>query len=297
MKSSNTRRAGHHQHHHPHTRRRHRFPISAILSWAPRMSSVFNIIRACVYSLVLMWTVICLAIAVHFHGVLLASDLTRFVPFAIFVCVTGLTIILALLAFSIRKQLNPISTRIELGCLGLAGTFWLALGSFLATSSSEAADVECFASESSTVPLNDSSFSTETYHAQYRVLEAFSLFNVILIWGFLLLLLGLALRQHFMGETLVWYCPVTAYPWFNKYSKYSPRLPPPVTVQRGRSKDYGEKDGGHDRRPSRNSPRYDGRGRSEWRTQKVPVKAHTSDRHHYPTHIHDKFARGASPRR
>lgn len=29
------------------------------------------------------------------------------------------------LAFGLWKERNPISTRVELGCLGLAGTLWL----------------------------------------------------------------------------------------------------------------------------------------------------------------------------
>jgi hypothetical protein len=290
------------QHQHSQTRS----PIVTQLSkiFQPRMT-VFNIVRACLYSVVLLWSIICLAVAVHFKRLLLTSDLTRFVPFAIFVCTAGLCIIVLLLGFSIRKKLNPISTRIELGFLGLAGTFWLALGSFLATSDLQNADVECFESATSTVPLDPSSFSTETYHAQYRVLEAFSLFNAILIWGFLLLLLCLAIRQHFQGETLVWYCPVTVYPWFNTYSKHSPKLPSPVTAQRekglSRGRSYDEKEYGYDdyeRRPSRNSPRHGERGRTEWNQQRPPARAHTTDRYkEYPTHIHDKFARGASPRR
>ncbi|KAG8218462.1 hypothetical protein J3R82DRAFT_4091 [Butyriboletus roseoflavus] len=87
----------------------------------------------------------------------------------------------------------------ELGCLGLLGTFWLgasqrhliilcaqldvALGAFLASSNSENADVECFSSVDGSQVVNVAGYilvSTETYQAQYRVLEAFSLFNVIL---------------------------------------------------------------------------------------------------------------------
>jgi hypothetical protein len=74
--------------------------------------------------------------------------------------------------------------------------FIQALGAFLANSESQDADVECFASPSDQTPidggctfrtekrldlLSDSvAVSTGAYHAQYRVLEAFSLFNVIL---------------------------------------------------------------------------------------------------------------------
>jgi len=263
----------------------------------PRMPPLFNIIRACVYLAVVLWSVICLAIAAHFQAVLVISDLTRFVPFAIFVCSAGLVIIILLLAFGFRKQKNPISTRIELGCLGLAGTFWLALGTFLATSASESADVECFSSQSSTVPVDNPSFTTETYHAQYRVLEAFSLFNIILILGFLLLLLFLTLREHFKGETQVWYCPVTVYPWLNSYAKPSAKLPAPVTSRRrGRSRSRGHVEKEDLRRPSQRSHRYDVDrvGRS---AHKAPAKAGRTDRYRSPTQIKDKFARDASPRR
>jgi len=66
--------------------------------------------------------------------------------------------------------MNPISTRIELGCLGLMGTFWIgasswlfcrrlayrriALGAFLASSASETASVECFVSENDLTPID-----------------------------------------------------------------------------------------------------------------------------------------------
>jgi len=133
------------------------------------------------------------------------------------------------LVCSALRDRNPISTRTELGCLGLLGTFWLgasqlrlvllgaqvavALGAFLASSDSENADVECFSSVdgSQVVDVAGCTFlailltpgkyqqsvlvSTETYQAQYRVLEAFSLFNVILgkcliYWFYLLLTLS-----------------------------------------------------------------------------------------------------------
>lgn len=67
--------------------------------------------------------------------------------------------------------MNPVSTRIELGCLGLMGTFWIgafvilaldyrlpqrrvALGGFLASSDSETADVECFVSATDLTPID-----------------------------------------------------------------------------------------------------------------------------------------------
>jgi len=86
--------------------------------------------------------------------------------------------------------------------------------------------------------------NTETYQAQYRVLEAFSLFNVILILGFLLLLLFLAWRYHARGQRTVWTTPVTSFPWFSSQDALNEKegkLPPPVTapVDRSRSKGAG----------------------------------------------------------
>ncbi|KAI0722937.1 hypothetical protein C8Q76DRAFT_721005 [Earliella scabrosa] len=206
-----------------------RRPLLASLLCLPRMPPVFNIVRVCVYVAVLIWTIICLAIAAHFQSILQPSDLTRFVPFAIFVCCASLLIIIALLAFGLWKERNPISTRVELGCLGLAGTLWLALGAFVASSESELADVECFSSsDADAEPIDIPGFNTETYHAQYRVLEAFSFFNMILIFGFLVLLLVLTLRQHRAGKKHVWTEPVTDM-WLARNGRAVGKLPAPVT--------------------------------------------------------------------
>lgn len=133
--------------------------------------------------------------------VLTFTSTARFVPFAIFVCSASLFIIVVLwvnlplirvfskhwlingfsLVFSLfLRERNPISTRIELASLGLAGMFWLGallkfvglysylhfvfevLGVFLATSDSQSADVECFASDTATEPLDDSMASCES---------------------------------------------------------------------------------------------------------------------------------------
>jgi len=210
------------------------------------MPPLFNLIRIGVFVTVLLWTIIVLAIAIHFQGVLLTNDLTRFIPFAIFVSAATIVLLLALLLFGLKKA-NPISTRIELGCLGLDGILWLVLAAFLITSDAEDADVECFtpSSVSNQVPIEMPSFTTEIYQAQYRVLEAFSLFNVILILGFFLFLLFLAWRHHARGDRTVWTTSVTLVSWFNP-SEYSAKdkegkLPPPVTapVDRSRSKGAG----------------------------------------------------------
>jgi len=271
-----------HGHHQQSSRRRRQPSTLARIFCLAGMPSAFNIARAVIYATVLLWTVICLAIAVHLHGLLVTSDLTRFIPFAIFVCSASLIIMLSLLVCTLMRERSPISTRIELGCLGLAGTFWLSLGAFLATSDSENADVECFASATSTSnPINVPGFSTETYRAMYRVLEAFSLFNTILVWGFLFFLLALVLRQHFMGHRSMWYCAATSYPWFEKSKGSKSKLPQPITSRsrsRGRSY-YTEK---------RKADRY-----SVWtpRSHRAPARAHLA------TDKYDKYKRGASPRR
>ncbi|KLO14972.1 hypothetical protein SCHPADRAFT_287525 [Schizopora paradoxa] len=229
-----------------------------------RRPSLFNCIRVAVFLGVILWTVVCLAIAVHFDGILVASDLTHFVPFAIFASVATLLIILVLLISSPFKQRNPVSTRIELGLLGLLGVLWLALSVFLATSESAEADVECFAADSvSTDPTESPTFSTATYHAQYRVLMAFSIFNAILVWGFLLFLLFLAFREHRKGHVEVWREPVPVYPWFGRGEKATKEgLPAPVTAMY-RRKSSRRKDS--TRRPTFNDEKDQGGAKKEKR--------------------------------
>lgn len=272
--------------------------LSRISTIFAGMPSPFNIARGAIYGTVLLWTVICLAIAVHLHGLLAMSDLTRFVPFAIFVCSASLAVMVALLGFTLMKEDSPVTTKIELACLGLIGTFWLSLGAFLVTSPSDDAEVECYSTTDSVTDVVElPGFSTDTYHAQYRVLEAFSLFNTILVWGFLLLLLALALRQHTAGHRSQWNCAVTSYPWFggdNGKGKGSPggkyttrnkgKLPEPVTSRsRSRSRSRG--------RPTEREPRE--RRFSVWGNS----SAQEPSRAHLATDKYDKFKRGASPRR
>ncbi|KAF9221978.1 hypothetical protein BS17DRAFT_709776 [Gyrodon lividus] len=251
------------------------------------MPSKFNIVRASIYGVVLAWTVICLAIAAHFQSLLVITDLTRFVPFAIFVCSASLLILLILLVCSVLRNGNPISTRIELGCLGLLGTFWLALGAFLASSDSENADVECFSSEDGSELVDAAGFSTDTYQAQYRVLEAFSLFNVILLWGFLMFLLGMALKHYYRVNRNVWFISVTSYPWFGPKSGSS-KLPTPVST-RSRSRGRGYTNEKADTELWRNKSRRSDSRYPDWSSHghKVPARAYTVD----------NYKRNASPRR
>ncbi|KAF5389108.1 hypothetical protein D9757_004901 [Collybiopsis confluens] len=193
MRPSDIRRSNSTTSNHPlnHSRRKSRMP------------SLFNSIRGGIYSAALLFTVVCLAMAGHFEAVLAASDLTRFVPFALFVGSASLLIILLL---QIGLQFSPA---------------YSALGIYLATSDSQSADVECFASATSTEVLNDSSasFHTEQYQAMYRVLNAFSLLNATLLLIFAFGLFFLALRRHRKGDEHMWYGPVTSCAWFNEYSK------------------------------------------------------------------------------
>ncbi|KAF7301694.1 UBIQUITIN-CONJUGAT-2 domain-containing protein [Mycena indigotica] len=185
------------------------------------MPSLFQLIRLSLYGAVLLATLICLAMAGHFQGVLASSDLTKFVPFALFVCSVGLVFTLVLLGAAVfLRERSPISTRLELSALGFNGILWLALGIFLATSDSQTADVECFASESSTQVLDESAseFQTDQFHAMYHVLTAFSLINAVLTLFAFIALLSFALRCHINGDTHMWYGPVTA-GMFNNYSK------------------------------------------------------------------------------
>jgi len=285
------------------------------------MPTKFNISRLSIFIVVFLWTIICLAIAGHFQSLLVSSDLTHFIPFALFVCSASALILLVLLGCTLRRERNPISTRIELGCLGFLGVLWLALGAFLITSDSSDADVECYSSTDDTDPVDVSGFSTETYQAQYRVLEAFSLFNVILVWSFFLFLLGLTLRHHLRGNRKVWRTPVNIYPWFApRSSPQSKQLPAPVTSRsrsRGRShgvsdaRAYAEKNAkytGGDKYTGEKPAKYNGdkgaartyqyptqRGTATyvvWTPQghTVPVRAHTRE-------TRDKYKRDASPRR
>ena len=206
----------------------------------------------------------------------------------------------------------------------------------VASSDSENASVECFASETDTDPIDvegcechpailrklahcsvTATVSTDTYQAQYRVLEAFSLFNVALgergfqcvsaviltnfaVWGFLLLLFGLALRQYLLGNRHVWLTPVTTYNWFGKAAKQSrtQQLPLPVTARTGRSASRSKPAAPSPPRPHRSEkPAPVAHASRKNQTYHVstmrPEQArHTSDRNKY-----DYYRRDASPRR
>jgi len=161
-----------------------------------------------------------------------------------------------------------------LACLGLAGIFWLGrlsilhvrhfltvrltlpavLGAYLTTSASQSADVECFASASSTQPLNDAIASCEllighqlhvfaklmleTVHTdQYQAMlpGADVIFidqrsawyvhipafgpqpHVIPSSAVLHHTLDFGNPRHSKGDEHMWHGPVTSCAWFNSY--------------------------------------------------------------------------------
>jgi len=181
--------------------------------------SLFTTIRLVIFLMVIVWSLIVLGIAAHFQDIFVANDLTHYIPFAIFVAAITLFIVIALLISGRWMQHKGIlsQTRTELSLVGFLGGFWLALGLYV--SLAPIADVECD---------DDELYSTGTYHTQYRVLEVFSLFNLILLMGYLFLLLGLALRRHFKGDRDVWQACVTTTSWFAPVGK----LPSPVTARK-----------------------------------------------------------------
>ena len=66
----------------------------------------------------------------------------------------------------------------------------------------------------------------------------------VIVLGFLLFLLFLALREHRRGYTKVWLYPAPMYPWFRRKGNDKSRkagLPAPVTARDGRRKDSGRR--------------------------------------------------------
>jgi hypothetical protein len=201
------------------------------------MVPLFSPIRYIIYGTVLAWSIIVLGVAAFLNHILVASPLTRFVPLAIFIASTTLFILVALLIFGLLPGSTLISqTRSELTAVAFSGVLWLGKSLFFIssglcsgwmwkvcapslvrsvfgrfcpialgvhTSTQALADVEC--------DDDDFKYDTRTYHAQYRVLQAFSLFNAILLWSFLLFFLYLSFRHHCAGHHEIWTSKATAY--------------------------------------------------------------------------------------
>jgi len=213
------------------------------------MPSVFCIIRFSVFFTVMAWSLIVLGLGAFFDHLIIANDLTRYIPLAIFVSVCTLVIIPALLlAGSSKRQLLLSQVRSELLFTGLLGLLWFILG--VSTASSEDTTIACdFDGDGDFVESDE--YSTDMYHAQLRVLRAFSIFNALLLIGFFLFLLFLAFRQHHMGRWLVWRSTATSYPWFGgapevpakEFNNSVESLPVPVTAKGGVTRKLSQKGG------------------------------------------------------
>jgi len=201
------------------------------------MLSVFQTIRLAVFGTVLAWSLIVLGLGAFFDHLIIMNDLTRYVPLAIFVAVVTMIIVpTLLLANSFKKSQLLSQVRSELAFVGLLGLLWLILG--FSTGSGEESIIECDFDGDGDFMESDE-YSTDMYHAQLRVLRAFSIFNAVLLIGFFLFLLVLAIRQHRMGRTFVWTSGVASYPWFGgapvvpskEFNVSQDSLPPPVTAK------------------------------------------------------------------
>jgi len=201
------------------------------------MLSIFQTIRLAIYATVLAWSLIVLGLGAFFDHLIIMNDLTRYIPLAIFVAVCTMIIIpTLLLAGSFKRTQLFTQVRSELAFVGLLGLLWFILG--ISTASGEASTIECdFDGDGDFVESDE--YSTAMFHAQLRVLRAFSIFNAVLLLGFFLFLLVLAIRQHRMGRTFVWTSGVASYPWFGgapvvpskEFNVSSDSLPPPVTAK------------------------------------------------------------------
>jgi len=205
------------------------------------MLSFFNIVRFVIFFTVMAWSLIVLGLSAFFDHLIISSDMTRYVPFAIFLAVCTLVIIPTLLITGSLKRGGLMSqVRTELAFTGLLGLLWLILG--LSTASAEDSIITCDFDGSGDFVESDE-YSTDMYHEQLRVLRAFSIFNALLLLGFFLFLLFLTIRQHLMGRTFVWTSRSTTYPWFGgvpdvpakewNVSQESLGLPEPVTSKKG----------------------------------------------------------------
>ncbi|KAJ7591023.1 hypothetical protein C8J56DRAFT_550508 [Mycena floridula] len=184
------------------------------------MPKLFNTIRLAIYGVLLLFAAICMAMAGRFASILAMTDLTRFVPGALFVCVANVLVILVLLAAGLLGSRNPVNTQMELGGMFVVGASFTILGIVLAVLDSKDADVECFSSTASTTVVDDSlaSFHTEQYQAMYRVLNAFALMNGIIALTVCAIMLVLAKRRANNGDQHLWYGPITSFAWFHGYS-------------------------------------------------------------------------------
>jgi len=199
------------------------------------MPSVFLTVRIALYATVMAWSLIVLGIGAFFDHLIIADSLTRFIPLAIFVAVCTLVILPTLLVAGGFKGTPLISQiRSELTFIGLLGLLWFILG--LTTGPAEGTIIECdFDGDGDFMETDE--YSTAMFHAQLRVLTAFSIFNALLLLGFFFFVLFLVVREHRMGFREVWTSSMTSYILFGgappvptkEFNASQDSLPVPVT--------------------------------------------------------------------
>jgi len=172
------------------------------------MLSTFNIIRVAIFAAVLAWTLIVIGLAAHLDQLLIANEYTAFIPLAIFVSACTFVMLPALIVFGFMKRRFLVQqVRVELAFVGLLAGLWLIVG--LYTAMEPDTEVECdFDGDGDWVESDE--FSTDTYHAQYHTIEAFSLLNAILLIAYLIFVLILAFRQRKSSKSQVWRAPVSS---------------------------------------------------------------------------------------
>jgi len=196
------------------------------------MPRLFNVIRVTLFAAVLLFSLIVLGLAAWLQSILEPSDLSRFVPIAILVSVLTLLCVSAILFYGSREHSYWITqTRCELLLVTVLGGIWLGLS--LIMSAQATPDVECPADDDG----DPSSYTTDIFHAQYHVLQAFAILETLLLLGYAIFLFTLAMRHHAAGRKQVWNARVNEAQWFSPTKAASPsseekftRLPPPVSA-------------------------------------------------------------------
>jgi len=175
------------------------------------MLPLFRIIRLSLYSTIILWSIVVLALSVHFVELLIPSAYTGFIPFGIICGCVTLFILGTLLCLDyVNKSYIVSQVRTELGLVGLLAIMWLVMGAYMSSGDVARLEVEC----ETDADFEDDWDPSETLLAQFRVVKAFSLFNTILLIIALLGLLGLSLRHHLAGRRQVWTAKTIIFPWF-----------------------------------------------------------------------------------
>ncbi|KAF8306465.1 hypothetical protein DL93DRAFT_2088583 [Clavulina sp. PMI_390] len=192
------------------------------------MARIFNVVRASIFIAAFIFALVVLSLAAYLDSILVASSLTTFVDVALIVSLITILCTAAILFFGSREREWRITqTRWEVILTGMMGVLWLILALYL--SLLPLPEVEC---------SGDSSYTTDDFHAQYHVIQALAVLELILLCGWAIFLFTLAMRHHLAGRKQVWNARVNEAVWFQprKSAKDSSqerftRLPPPISAR------------------------------------------------------------------